>query len=58
MGTSPELTDLLMGLLRRNAKERMPFDVFFNHAFLQRAPVTPQNAGKIIKCLNNEIDIY
>jgi hypothetical protein len=36
-----------MGLLRRNAKERMPFDVFFNHAFLQRNPVTtPQTAGE------------
>uniref|UniRef100_A0A182J2S3 Protein kinase domain-containing protein n=1 Tax=Anopheles atroparvus TaxID=41427 RepID=A0A182J2S3_ANOAO len=41
-GTSNELTDLLMGLLRRNAKERMKFDTFFNHAFLQRAQ-TPQS---------------
>uniref|UniRef100_A0A182NT05 Protein kinase domain-containing protein n=1 Tax=Anopheles dirus TaxID=7168 RepID=A0A182NT05_9DIPT len=40
-GTSKELIDLLMGLLRRNAKERMNFDTFFNHAFLQRAE-TPQ----------------
>uniref|UniRef100_A0A182UD11 Protein kinase domain-containing protein n=1 Tax=Anopheles melas TaxID=34690 RepID=A0A182UD11_9DIPT len=40
-GTSKELTDLLMGLLRRNAKERMNFDTFFNHPFLQRAE-TPQ----------------
>lgn len=40
-GTSKELTDLLMGLLRRNAKERMNFDTFFNHSFLQRAE-TPQ----------------
>lgn len=42
-GTSKELTDLLMGLLRRNAKERMNFDTFFNHAFLQRQ-TTPQNS--------------
>ncbi|XP_046680294.1 serine/threonine-protein kinase ULK2 isoform X2 [Homalodisca vitripennis] len=34
-GTSPELTSLLMGLLRRNASERMPFDAFFTHPFLQ-----------------------
>ncbi|KAL0272584.1 UNVERIFIED_CONTAM: hypothetical protein PYX00_005503 [Menopon gallinae] len=34
-GTSPELVSLLMGLLRRNAKDRMPFDVFFNHPFLR-----------------------
>ncbi|XP_063708462.1 serine/threonine-protein kinase ULK2 [Culicoides brevitarsis] len=42
-GTSIELCDLLNGLLRRNAKERMAFDVFFNHAFLQR-PQTPTNS--------------
>jgi len=48
IGTSPELQDLLFGLLRRNAKERMPFDVFFNHPFLQRHPPAPQQqaAGK------------
>ncbi|XP_058803342.1 serine/threonine-protein kinase ULK2 isoform X3 [Phymastichus coffea] len=34
-GTSPELSNLLMGLLRRNARDRMPFDEFFNHPFLQ-----------------------
>uniref|UniRef100_A0A182Y6W5 Protein kinase domain-containing protein n=1 Tax=Anopheles stephensi TaxID=30069 RepID=A0A182Y6W5_ANOST len=43
-GTSKELTDLLMGLLRRNAKERMNFDTFFNHPFLQRAE-TPQGTN-------------
>ncbi|XP_058465538.1 serine/threonine-protein kinase ULK2 [Malaya genurostris] len=42
-GTSKELTDLLMGLLRRNAKERMNFDTFFCHAFLQRQ-MTPQSS--------------
>lgn len=36
-GTSSELTDLLYGLLRRNAKDRMSFDSFFVHAFLQRS---------------------
>ncbi|XP_055592572.1 serine/threonine-protein kinase ULK2 [Uranotaenia lowii] len=41
-GTSKELTELLMGLLRRNAKERMNFEMFFCHAFLQRQN-TPQN---------------
>ncbi|XP_014231432.1 serine/threonine-protein kinase ULK2 [Trichogramma pretiosum] len=34
-GTSPELSNLLMSLLRRNARDRMPFDEFFNHPFLQ-----------------------
>lgn len=36
-GTSPELSDLLIGLLRRNAKERMDFEAFFNHKFLKRS---------------------
>lgn len=43
-GTSSHLCDLLMGLLRRNAKDRMPFDTFFNHQFLQR-PQTPPTPG-------------
>lgn len=38
---------MLMGLLRRNAKERMPFDVFFNHSFLQRNPPSPQAAADL-----------
>ncbi|EDS29331.1 conserved hypothetical protein [Culex quinquefasciatus] len=42
-GTSKEMTDLLMGLLRRNAKERMNFEMFFNHSFLQRQ-TTPQSS--------------
>ncbi|KAJ8923216.1 hypothetical protein NQ315_001771 [Exocentrus adspersus] len=36
-GTSPELCDLLLGLLKRNARERMDFGTFFNHQFLQRS---------------------
>ncbi|XP_012286167.1 serine/threonine-protein kinase ULK2 isoform X2 [Orussus abietinus] len=40
-GTSPELSDLLMGLLRRNARDRMPFDEFFGHAFLQGPKENP-----------------
>ncbi|KRT86833.1 protein kinase, partial [Oryctes borbonicus] len=36
VGTSPELCDLLNGLLKRNARERMNFETFFNHKFLQR----------------------
>lgn len=35
-GTSSDLTDLLMHLLRRNAKDRMSFERFFVHPFLQR----------------------
>lgn len=43
-GTSPELTALLQGLLRRNAKDRMEFDDFFNHPFIRKShppPTTP-----------------
>lgn len=34
-GTSKELTDLLMRLLKRNAKDRMEFDEFFDHPFMK-----------------------
>ncbi|XP_076675111.1 serine/threonine-protein kinase unc-51-like protein Atg1 isoform X3 [Andrena cerasifolii] len=40
-GTSPELSDLLLGLLRRNARDRMPFDEFFGHPFLQGTRESP-----------------
>ncbi|XP_003424105.1 serine/threonine-protein kinase ULK2 isoform X1 [Nasonia vitripennis] len=40
-GTSPELSNLLMGLLRRNARDRMPFDEFFSHPFLQGPRQSP-----------------
>ncbi|KAG0416083.1 hypothetical protein HPB47_006759, partial [Ixodes persulcatus] len=35
-GTSPELHDLLINLLKKNARERMDFDAFFLHPFLKR----------------------
>ncbi|XP_045475967.1 serine/threonine-protein kinase unc-51-like isoform X2 [Harmonia axyridis] len=34
--TSPELQDFLTRLMKRNPKERLSFDEFFNHPFLQR----------------------
>ncbi|XP_034557051.1 serine/threonine-protein kinase ULK2 isoform X1 [Notolabrus celidotus] len=33
--TSPPLSDLLLGLLQRNQKDRMDFDAFFGHPFLE-----------------------
>ncbi|XP_064613166.1 serine/threonine-protein kinase unc-51-like [Liolophura sinensis] len=36
-GTSSELRDLLLNLLKRNAKNRIDFDHFFTHKFLQPA---------------------
>ncbi|XP_053609990.1 serine/threonine-protein kinase unc-51 isoform X2 [Plodia interpunctella] len=44
-GTSNELCNLLIGLLRRNPRERMPFEVFFNHPFLQRPRTTSIPSG-------------
>lgn len=38
METSPELKDLICGLLRYNARDRMEFDEFFNHPFLKQTP--------------------
>ncbi|XP_067127640.1 serine/threonine-protein kinase unc-51-like isoform X2 [Centruroides vittatus] len=34
-GTSSNLNDLLIRLLKRNARDRMEFDEFFNHPFLK-----------------------
>ncbi|KAK2847529.1 hypothetical protein Q5P01_010528 [Channa striata] len=33
--TSPQLSELLLGLLQRNQKDRMDFDTFFSHPFLE-----------------------
>lgn len=44
IGTSPELCELLMGLLKRNARERMNFETFFNHKFLQRPEPLPSTS--------------
>ncbi|KAL5282463.1 ULK2 family protein [Megaselia abdita] len=40
---SPELSDLLLSLLRRNSKDRISFENFFNHRFLK-------NLRKISSC--------
>ncbi|XP_027031024.2 serine/threonine-protein kinase ULK2 isoform X1 [Tachysurus fulvidraco] len=34
--TSPPLAELLLGLLQRNQKDRMDFDTFFSHPFLEQ----------------------
>lgn len=60
-----------MGLLKRNAKERMNFEIFFNHKFLQRdspSNATPVQGGtsyhkkikrskKLVKCLIPELPL-
>ncbi|CAD5125883.1 DgyrCDS14070 [Dimorphilus gyrociliatus] len=44
-GTSEDLSDLLLRILKRNARERINFDDFFNHRFIKEksAPVAVPN---------------
>uniref|UniRef100_A0A8K9WQT9 non-specific serine/threonine protein kinase n=1 Tax=Oncorhynchus mykiss TaxID=8022 RepID=A0A8K9WQT9_ONCMY len=49
--TSPSLCNLLLGLLQRNQKDRMDFDAFFSHPFLDPASAIkkceqPQTTGQ------------
>ncbi|XP_071041474.1 serine/threonine-protein kinase unc-51 isoform X4 [Parasteatoda tepidariorum] len=37
-GTSPELTDLLLHLMKRDAKDRMDVEELYNHPFLKALP--------------------
>lgn len=37
-GTSLDLTNLLFGLLKRNPKDRISFETFFDHPFLKVKP--------------------
>lgn len=48
VGTSPELSDLLRSLLRRNACDRISFDTFFSHSFLQRPEPQTDLPGKLL----------
>lgn len=40
MGTSAELSNLLMGLLKRNAADRISFEDYFNHSFMNKVQTT------------------
>uniref|UniRef100_A0A8C3WPX2 non-specific serine/threonine protein kinase n=1 Tax=Catagonus wagneri TaxID=51154 RepID=A0A8C3WPX2_9CETA len=53
--TSPYLANLLLGLLQRNQKDRMDFEAFFSHPFLDQVPVkkscpvpVPAPAGSVL----------
>ncbi|XP_045442466.1 serine/threonine-protein kinase ULK2 isoform X3 [Pipistrellus kuhlii] len=37
--TSPYLANLLLGLLQKNQKDRMDFEAFFSHPFLEQVPL-------------------
>nr|KAG5698390.1 hypothetical protein BaRGS_006585 [Batillaria attramentaria] len=45
-GTSPELKDLLLRLLKRNAKDRIEFEDFFSHPFLKKFKAVPKVSSK------------
>lgn len=47
MGTSPELSNLLMGLLKRNAADRISFEDYFNHPFMNNKPQTQPSQATI-----------
>ncbi|XP_071447046.1 serine/threonine-protein kinase unc-51 isoform X2 [Hetaerina americana] len=51
-GTSAELAHLLLHLLRRNARDRMEFDDFFSHPFLQW-PTAGYRGGGVVANLPN-----
>ncbi|XP_028321353.1 serine/threonine-protein kinase ULK2 isoform X2 [Gouania willdenowi] len=42
--TSPPLGNLLMGLLQRNQKDRIDFETFFSHPFLQPSPAIKKSS--------------
>ena len=47
-GTSPELRHLLLGMLKRNAKDRITFEDFFSHKFLRpRASKSCKHTTKV-----------
>ncbi|CAH1802813.1 unnamed protein product [Owenia fusiformis] len=45
--TSPELKDLLLKLLKRNARDRLDFDEFFKHPFLNKSPVSSKTSSPV-----------
>lgn len=47
LGTSPELSNLLMGLLKRNAADRISFEDYFNHPFMNNKPQTQPSQATI-----------
>lgn len=51
---SPNLRDLLMRLLKRNAKDRISFEDFFNHPFLT-SPLLPSPSKRILESARSPI---
>jgi len=44
--TSRELTDLIVRILKRNPKERIDYEEFFNHPFLTKSQPMPISSGR------------
>ncbi|CAF1046448.1 unnamed protein product [Rotaria sordida] len=47
--TSRELTDLIVRILKRNPKERIDYEDFFNHPFLKKSQPVPISSGRTEK---------
>ncbi|XP_044058451.1 serine/threonine-protein kinase ULK2 isoform X4 [Siniperca chuatsi] len=53
--TSPPLSDLLLGLLQRNQKDRMDFDAFFSHPFLEPSPTIKKSCPVPVPTVSNTV---
>ncbi|XP_054715170.1 serine/threonine-protein kinase unc-51-like [Uloborus diversus] len=54
-GTSLELTDLLLRLMKRDAKDRMDFDELYNHRFLKALPRSSSPVPVPVCCSGSDI---
>lgn len=53
--TSPQLSDLLLGLLQRNQKDRMDFDTFFSHPFLESSSTIKKSCPVPVPSTSNAV---
>uniref|UniRef100_A0A665WRT5 non-specific serine/threonine protein kinase n=1 Tax=Echeneis naucrates TaxID=173247 RepID=A0A665WRT5_ECHNA len=53
--TSPQLSDLLLGLLQRNQKDRMDFDTFFSHPFLEPSSTIKKSCPVPVPSASNTV---
>ncbi|KAG7233548.1 hypothetical protein INR49_006876 [Caranx melampygus] len=53
--TSPQLSDLLLGLLQRNQKDRMDFDTFFSHPFLEPSATIKKSCPVPVPSASNTV---
>ncbi|XP_059187823.1 serine/threonine-protein kinase ULK2 [Centropristis striata] len=53
--TSQQLCDLLLGLLQRSQKDRMDFDAFFSHPFLEPSPTIKKSCPVPVPSASNAV---